>query len=232
MEMNRRKFLKNLGMITAGSIISLPSVSKAFVNCVPYDYTTEYCNAYIDGTISYIVAVDVGGQHLTQWCWAACIEMVFRYWGYSVSQERIVEETWGTIVNLPGQPYQILSNLNRPWVDDNGRSFSVTGDSYSANPVTAAQDLVNNMPLIIGTLGHAMVLTSIEYLRDMYGNVQPVTATVSDPGPGNGLRYLSPQEFYGANFLARIRVSSNDGSDDSSSSDDGGGGCFINTLKK
>ena len=134
---------------------------------------------------------------------------------------------------MPGQPNQILINLNRPWVDDNGRSFSVAGDAYSANALTAAQDLSNNMPLIIGTLGHAMVLTSIEYLRDMYGNGQPVTATVSDPWPGNGLRYLSPQEFYGANFLARIRVSSNNSGNNynGGDSDDGGSGCFIDSLK-
>jgi hypothetical protein len=99
-------------------------------------------------------------QQMSQWCWAACLEMVFAYWGHPVSQVEIVRQTWGTIANVPAQPYQIVTDLNRRWQDDDGNSFNVAGDVFTANAVTAAQDLAADMPLIVGSLGHAMVLTA------------------------------------------------------------------------
>ncbi|MBL8328638.1 MAG: hypothetical protein JNJ71_07275 [Rubrivivax sp.] len=132
--------------------------------------------------------------------------MVFRYYGYSVSQRRIVEETFGQAVNLPGTAGQIMDNLNRDWEDDRGREFSVTADVYSVNVATAADDLANDMPLIVGTMGHAIVLTSLDLLRDVYGRIQVGAAVVRDPWPGRGRRVLSPQEWYSIAFAARVRV--------------------------
>ena len=104
-----------------------------------------------------------------------------------------------------------MANINRGWTDENGDDFSVAGDVYSANPITAAQDLAQDMPLIIGTMGHAMILTSLVYVRDGYGygygNGNITSAIVRDPWPGRGRRVLSPQEWFSTNFLDRIRVS-------------------------
>jgi hypothetical protein len=72
--------------------------------------------------------------------------------------------------------------------------------------MTATQDLSNDMPLIIGTMGHAMVLTSLTYVRDQFGRGDVTAAVVRDPWPGNGRRVLSAQEWYNTSFLARIRV--------------------------
>lgn len=132
--------------------------------------------------------------------------MVFLYYGYNVSQETIVQQTWGGLVNNPGTPQQILMNLNRPWMDSTGRSFYVLGETYSANHETAAQDLSKNMPLIIGTMGHAMVLTSLRYMRDQYGRGYVTEAVVRDPWEDKGRRLLSPEEWYSADFLTRIRI--------------------------
>jgi len=121
-------------------------------------------------------------------------------------QHEIVRQTWGDIVNMPGHPDQILDNLNRPWTDERGRRFRVMGDTYTANEYTAAQDLTNDMPLIIGTLGHAMVLTSILYTRDKSGNGEVNGVVVRDPWPGVGRRQLSGEEWYYRAFLARVRV--------------------------
>lgn len=132
--------------------------------------------------------------------------MVFTYYGFQISQEQIVQETWGDIVNLPGQPGDILRDLNRSWTDRNGQDFAVEGDAYSANAMTAAQDLASDMPLIVGTMGHAMVLTKLDYIVDQYGNGDVKLATVRDPWPGNGMRALSPTEWYNIKFAARIRV--------------------------
>ncbi|MGE8098125.1 papain-like cysteine protease family protein [Pseudomonas fluorescens] len=203
--MKRRTFL--LSSFLSG-ISSLPLISHAKLLCGPFAPPgVQQCEVGIDSSVAHITAAAVGGQHLSQWCWAACIEMVFSYYGHSVPQERIVNETWGDIVNLPGQPWQILANLNRGWTDEQGDNFSVVGDAYSANAITAAQDLAQDMPLIIGTMGHAMVLTSLVYMRDSFGRGDVTAAIVRDPWPGRGRRTLTPQEWLNINFAARIRVS-------------------------
>ena len=138
--MNRRGFLVSSGAAAVAAF--LPNQSFANQMCGPFvPPGVQQCESGIDSSLAHVTAAAVGGQHLSQWCWAACIEMVFRYYGHSVPQERIVTETWGGIVNLPGQPGQILANLNRGWTDQAGDDFSVSGDVYSANPITAAQDL-------------------------------------------------------------------------------------------
>lgn len=205
--MDRRKFLKIGSSSLALGALGLSNPASALLNCTPFDFQgIQQCEAGIDSRLAHVSAASVGGQHMTQWCWAACIEMVFRYYGLRVPQEAIVQQTWGGIVNLPGQPNQILANLNRPWRDSGGRGFYVSGDAFSANPMTAAQDLSNDMPLIIGTMGHAMVLTSLTYVRDQFGRGDVTAAVVRDPWPGNGRRVLSAQEWYSTSFLARIRV--------------------------
>jgi hypothetical protein len=164
------------------------------------------CEVGIDPLIASITASAVGGQHLNQWCWAACIETIFRYYGYIVPQAFIVERTWGAIINRPADLSEILSNLNRLWVDANGRRFLVSSDVLSANLVTAAQDLSQDMPLIVGTMGHAMVLTSLRWLTDVHGESLVTDAVVRDPCPNVGRRILSEEERYSISFLARIRL--------------------------
>lgn len=206
--MKRRTLLANGVRLGAVCAVGFPALARAGLACGPFDFSgTQSCEAGIESSIADVVAASVDGQHMSQWCWAACIEMVFRYYGFVVPQEEIVRQTWGSIVNLPGQPGQLLANLNRPWIDANGYAFTVSADAFSANPVTAAQDLAADMPLIIGTLGHAMVLTSLRYVRNGYGQGDVRAAVVRDPWPGQGRRVLTAQEWYSTAFLARIRVS-------------------------
>jgi hypothetical protein len=110
---------------------------------------------------------------------------------------------------MPGSVDQILGDLNRSWTDDNDNDFTSAGDAYSANAVTAAQDLANNDPLIICSLGHAMVLTALTYIQDPYapGGASVTQAIVRDPWPTNGgKRMLSLQEWTNVSLLARVRV--------------------------
>lgn len=205
--MNRRSFLKLSTSALGISTLGASNSANALLNCSPFNIQRlQQCEAGIDSGLASVSASATGGQHMNQWCWAACIEMVFKYYGLHVTQEAIVQQTWGGIVNLPGQPHHILANLNRSWRDSSGRRFHVSGNSYSANPITAAQDLSQDMPLIIGTMGHAMVLSSLKYTRDQWGNGQVSAAIVRDPWPGKGRRVLTAQEWYNTSFLARIRV--------------------------
>lgn len=147
-------------------------------------------------------------QQQTEWCWAACISMVFDFYGHPVDQTRIVKETWGTVADMPGSPADVLRNLNRRWSDDYGRGFLCQGDMSSVNQDSAIADLKEGHPLIIGANGHATVLTAatcaVDAMTRQY-TVQQVI--VRDPWPGSGgRRMLTPMEWAGISFAVRIRL--------------------------
>ena len=202
--LNRRTWIKALGGATAG--FAIETAAKAAVTCgqpMP-PYGVQACAAGIPQ--EQLDTVYASQEH-SQWCWAACIEMVFTYWGHPIEQTEIVRNTWGRIVNMPAQPYQIIADLNRSWIDSTGNRFRSWGDVFTANGVTAAQDLAQGMPLIIGSMGHAMVLTAVSYNRAPSSQGQVTGAIVRDPWPGRGRRALSAQEAAATMLLARIRIS-------------------------
>ena len=203
--MNRRTFLRHAAGLTAFAGVFSSLSAHAAWQCTPFNAQgIQQCDA---GILSNIATVSINSaQNKSQWCWAACIQMVFGYYGHPISQTRIVEETFGQIVNMPAQSGQILSALNRQWIDDNGNTFTSSGNAFGANHVTAAQYLADNKPLIIGTQGHAVVLTAVRYLRDQYGKGRIIDAIVRDPWPGRGKRGLTPQEWYGVSFASLIDV--------------------------
>jgi hypothetical protein len=162
-------------------------------------------------------------QDQSQWCWAASISMLFSYYGHPVSQERIVEAVYGRRVNLPSGPgWNIAGQVNRDWQDDQGRVFhSRLTAAYDFDARVNAVDnnwLVNELdqdrPFIIGTAGHAVVVTAIQFVSTAMGpNV--IAVGVFDPWPGRGARGLSPAEMTQMHvnpsgllrFIATVKVS-------------------------
>lgn len=204
--MNRRQFLAGLGASAVGVSLSSPILAAAQCSqplVHPNGYALRQCTVGIPGNVMQFVAAR---QNNSQWCWAACIQMMFRVYGYDLPQELLVQQTWGALVNMPAQPEQIMRALNRTYVDRAGRRFRAVGDAFSVNLATAIDDLSNNSPLIVGALGHATVLTALNYTESNVGERQVTSATVRDPWPDNpSRRTLSPQEWYNINFAARIR---------------------------
>ena len=159
-------------------------------------------------------------QQKSQWCWAACISMLFTYYGHPVSQRRIVEEVYGNPVNMPAKAGIVMARqLNREWVDDRGKSFTSTLTAVYdfAYKVFAIEDrrlideLDSNHPLVIGAGHHAMVLTSVQYYRTPKGP-RLISGGVFDPWPGRGPRSLIPRELVFAHqggllhFAATVKV--------------------------
>lgn len=205
--MERREFLAlaaaGLGAHFLGTRAQAASPLGS-VGCLPAAPGVVRCTNEVN-EIDLAEAADA--QHASEWCWAACISMVFSYYGHPVSQERIVQETFGVIENWPAQPGHILTALNRAWKDDDGDIFRARGDAFSVNISSIGQDLKDGHPVIIGALGHAMILKSWTYLLDVYGRWQIIDIRVLDPWPMNPReRSLSWPEVVGSNFGARIRV--------------------------
>lgn len=209
---HRRDFLKLAGGAVVLSM--LPDEARADVMCQD-SWNGRVCSSGIASELLDIPAVeDEDEQRQSQWCWAASIAMIFAYFGHPVSQERIVHEAYGGLVNWPAVPQTILAQLNRPWIDDNGVPFSARSGNGISNPVLMAQDLAQDLPLIVGTRQHAMVMTAMEYFAPwimtpygpMLGPVSVTGATVRDPWPGRGKRLLQADEWLGIMFVAHIRV--------------------------
>jgi hypothetical protein len=214
MQIDRRAFVVGgAGFAIAGSGIWVASrPAYAAMRCSPFDGRgIQVCEVGLDQNLGAVTAQ----QEHSQWCWAACISAIFGYHGFPVDQGRIVEATYGRLVNLPAHGRQIAEATNRPWQDDRGRSFTAqcqvlwdTGE-YVARPdaaAQAAQELAQGEPLIIGAAGHAMVLTAMSFARNANGAGQPTQAIVRDPWPGHGRRPLLPQEWAQVVFLAKVHV--------------------------
>src|SRR5262249_40158674 len=130
--MNRRTFSRSLAALASGLVLGKDVLAEE--TCVPVAPYISRCTAGIptlrlNGITAY--------QQQSEWCWAACIQMVFAFYGHRVPQRRIVKETWGEIVDMPGQPEQILADLNRSWMDEDDKKFASSADSLSANAATA-----------------------------------------------------------------------------------------------
>lgn len=129
--MDRRNFLKISSSTIGLSILGLSSSAQAFLNCTPFNLQgMQQCEVGIDSSLLSVPSSASGGQYLSQWCWAACLEMVFKYYGLNLSQEKIVKETWGGIENFPGQPRHIVKSLNRDWRNASRERFIVSGGVF------------------------------------------------------------------------------------------------------
>jgi hypothetical protein len=151
---------------------------------------------------------------MNMWCWAASISMIFSYYGFSVSQQRIVTEAFGSPYNLPANGTLISKQLSRVWVDDYANRFSAHLEGvYDAdvnmfgitNSMIVAA-LAAEQPLLIGNVSHAMVLVSAAYQpstpQPMIMNIGLLDPLLGPRGPsspaemlpmhmGGGLRYLA-----------------------------------------
>jgi hypothetical protein len=154
-------------------------------------------------------------QKKLHWCWAACIEAIFDLHDHKVSQGRIVDKVFGTDVDAPADGPQIVEAVNGEWTDDDGDTFDATAEVLwdtqfaFARPdaiLQAARELESDNPLILGALGHAVLLTALTYTGNAF-NVRIDQATVRDPWPFNqNRRLLTGVEAMQTQFLAKIDV--------------------------
>lgn len=209
--MNRRTFLTGMAVSTVSSVLALPQSANALIECTLPDRTgNQLCQVGIDSGIATIMAQEAGSQRQTNWCWAACIEMIFRYYGYVIPQEAIVQQTFGTIQDRAGSIENVLYNLNTIWIDSKGRRFQVQSGVLSAEYGIAAQELMQDRPLILAragrSVGHAMLLTALKYQRYPNGSGYVTQAIVRDPAPGQGRRALLPEEWDNVVALVWVHV--------------------------
>lgn len=160
-------------------------------------------------------------QQCEEWCWAACISMIFDFYGHPMTQPDIVAATYGAVVCLPaGSSTTIERAFSRRYFDDRGVSFvsQVTAAYDFSNGINTfdnllvVNDLSGNNPLLYCNTQHAMVVYAVDYIPTP--NEPNVLAVhVVDPWPlSQSTHVLSAAEIVPANlggemtFLAAVRL--------------------------
>lgn len=155
-----------------------------------------------------------GQQRQSNWCWAACVQMVLNYRGIPVTQEQVVQRIFGGAVpNVPGQPNQILEALTGWAFTRNGQRVMLSSYPFAFNGSEIVRDLAERWPIVVGvrtsqTTGHAYVLTAVIYQVDPWNQPIFLAAVLRDPWPGNPSRIEVPWDQFVQNwmFMARMRV--------------------------
>lgn len=199
--------LTTFTFIPVFAVLVSASRSLAGERCQPDPYGQVVCEV---GIPSERLEPITSQQAMSQWCWAASISMIFGYHGHALPQERIVQSVFGQLVDLPAMNGMVMSrSLARPWVDQRGRRFQakvrvfdMQAGQFELDTESIITELREERPMLVGTVGHAMVMTALRYVRTANGP-QVIGVTVRDPWPGRGRRDLQWHEMQ-PQYLAAV----------------------------
>jgi hypothetical protein len=131
-----------------------------------------------------------GRQKESNWCWAACVQMIAKFNNVDYAQESVVKAAKGYAVNQGGNIFDFIQALTKEGRQDNGQPIQLQ-PKFTTQFIDLLHDLDNSHPMIAclslpgqGT-GHAVVLTGIDIpvLSDGKPDIDKITFTVRDPAP-------------------------------------------------
>lgn len=137
-------------------------------------------------------------------CWLACLQMAGKFHGFDVPPVNIVKELYDS--KLPKAPWEDLSVNTKTVHDAKGKPVQFTVEKLQVRAAEAAELLSENQPILIGSMGHPVLLTSMTYTGDLLGGMTLIDATVLDPAPGKGTRVVSSPDWINVSFATRISV--------------------------
>lgn len=187
-------------LLTIFFIVNVPSFGQSTYVGIP------------SGVFNFCAAA----QNNSNWCWAASMEMVFRYYGIGIQQSQIVARSYGVdpygrLPNWTGSFEVITRNLNNWSIDNNGRMYSVASQLNWGAPTPAylVQELTAQRPVLVGyqsspTTGHAVVITACSYVPTPNGPmIQSIVVRDPWPNPQN-IQNMGRVEYSGSDFASRI----------------------------
>lgn len=204
---------------------ALPSEIRAYIhlkmNFPRMVQTADSHNPIIDLTPSTRIGIDESKfnsiyttQRRSQWCWAACIEMVLKNFGLNVKQEDFVEKIYGldcTTNQLPNRsaqsPNDVTRNLNGKFITKNSKTYHI--QSHTTKGALDTNSLIKNLkkehPIIMFFLTpqggrHVAIITGIDIIDQPCGNKVLRNIHYRDPfplpsGDINGKSVMSAKEF-------------------------------------
>ncbi|MEO8190465.1 MAG: papain-like cysteine protease family protein [Acidobacteriota bacterium] len=185
--------------------------------CRPDGSGMEICEA---SACTFLASVAPNAQEESNWCWAACLEMSFSCLGNRVTQFNIVKATWGDIRNAPASPAEIVTTVNREYVNNMGGRFRPkarlldrTFTIFTNMGALAAtfEHVSAGKPAIVGTLnpdgtGHATMLTHLTVRRPVARGALPElhSARVYDPWLKGGSRVFTQDDWNRSPYIILI----------------------------
>lgn len=180
-------------------LINLPAFSQGKIYQI--DNRNDYAAAVKTEKFQFYAA----SQKESNWCWAACIQMVLNYQGLLVDQCTIVKKAFNTTrcVNQPADchtieygvsGWQINNRQIRGQVDFSPSTGELIDQLAYRNPVIIGLDMPGN------NIGHAYVLTAIFFSYDLNNRKVPYKVVLRDPWPDHPSR----QELSWSDFVNRI----------------------------
>lgn len=153
-------------------------------------------------------------QLQSEWCWAACIQMVLSTRQINLSQNDIVNRAFGSLTNTPADLELIVRNLDGWRVAHGNRSTRLTATLGRGRPPieVLVDSLTQNVPVLValqpsGGEGHAVVVTAVIY-EDTDSGPQIRSVIGRDPAPSFrgtlGKRKLNPEEFSDVSAYLRV----------------------------
>jgi Papain-like cysteine protease AvrRpt2 len=172
-----------------GSLFGATTYSaSALEQCPAEGMPSETCTVLIDRQRFLQIATPAQQQN-SEWCWAACIQMLCRWYGIRISQESIVRNVYGELVNAPADDITLTRALNSSWRSDDNQLFKMTSKIFSpaleradVNNKMIIEDLANEHPLIMAARSHAMLVARVDYKPGRFPVVYWIH--VIDPWPG------------------------------------------------
>ena len=194
---------------SALAALALPAQAEEHCNA-PDAHGARQCRAGLPADSVRKIAVV---QEQPQWCWAASIAMIFAHHGYRVPQQEIVKDGYGIAANLPAPSGQAMTNaLSKAWTDQDDKPFQASASAsdalasqYQVSKDQVMAELAAGRPLLVGALGHAVVLVGLNFQRLANGAVRITGGTVIDPQPGRGVRPMLTAEMR-PTYVAAVQV--------------------------
>ncbi len=173
-------------------------VRRKTISCDSVDTTgMRICRYHI-----FPDTLEVIKQDHSELCWAETISSVFSFYGHRISKEHVASNVFSGADNVDSNRERIFHNLNKEWVDDDGKRFKVTAEVLVPNQLTVIEELIANHPIIVAPYGRIMILSSI-----VSAGSAITSAIVQDPWPITPTpRKLTPREWLNISYMVRVRV--------------------------
>ena len=170
----------------AGTVTGAASDSGSSTQLTSYSRQEgdQYVVGISSGALDAIRQEQVGSN----WCWAACIQLVLRAHGFERSQSEIVQRTFGDTRDSGANLIDIKGNLEGWSLQRGGQPYVLNCEVTLGPPSLAymVEQLKQARPLIVAYQhaegGHAVVITGVKYRKDASGVPMLTEIVVRDPG--------------------------------------------------
>lgn len=156
-----------------------------------------------------------GKQRMSQWCWAATLQMVLNYHGVAIAQEDIVLRAYGGFINRPAHGVGEIAQSVTGWQFSDRQQVPWLVEAVAVeqiNVTSLLQDLHFNQPVVLALQneqdagGHAYVLSAITYKVDARGRVFPLSVSLRDPWPEKPAHSVLDWSAFVARFIGYVQL--------------------------